>query len=104
MPENMTRIVETYDIMVCADCAHAIANGCLPDDSIWIEEIYNEHIEEVWGDGHFFLCQDSEEWDCLDEPFYNPFSWSSCEMCLNDQGGERYAAIFNQFGHDYVTE
>ncbi len=70
---------ERYDIEVCTDCAHLIANGELPEDNPDFE------LLPQWRNSH--LALDCPEQGC------ESFSWSRCDGCGSSLGGDRHTAV-----------
>lgn len=75
--------METYDLDICVDCLVWLANGDLPEDRPELPQ----DIEIRW--------PARERWHLVpaggedDEPH---FSWSPCECCGSQLGGDRHKA------------
>jgi hypothetical protein len=75
----------TFEITVCIDCTHVIANGELPADSEWTDEEHTAAMLREWEDADITLACDE---DC--EGF---FSSHDCEGCGSTLAGDRHPAV-----------
>ena len=94
----------TTPARVCVDCLMLVANG--ETDHNWTEEQREEFLARFaagLGDAEVTLGMLAEYHSCTDEDGniadececeYNPFSWSACDLCRSNLGGERHAATF----------
>lgn len=87
---------QTVDLAVCVDCLFLLANGEVTDSNG--EDITHAHwakMAGVWGEdfditlgpGECEYCPTEDNGDC--EPW---FSWSRCDGCHSDLGGDRQHA------------
>lgn len=75
-------------IEVCVDCLHLLANGECPDDTD--TELHALKMAAVWGDAEITLgALDEDDDGDGPEPF---FSWSPCDGCHSQLGGDRELA------------
>lgn len=87
---------EKAELSVCVVCAHLLANGEY-DDGTDAAEQAAKGMARIWGDdarhliagGHVEDCDGSEPCGCLD----GWFSWSDCDGCGSEMGGERHRAV-----------
>lgn len=83
---------DTWTIWICVDCMQALANGELCDDAD------REPLSALDADAEVTcgLIASEHECDSLDdcngECERQEFSWSRCEGCGSNLGGERLAA------------
>lgn len=86
---NATTTYETHDIDICVDCLMMLANGTIGGDATpAMDDLHLSLMELQWpsADGwHVSL-------NC-DENCEGGFSWSQCEGCGENLGGDRHPAV-----------
>ena len=77
----MTKTNETYEILICSDCAVLYANGEVPEDpETEAKVLAAAGVDEGWT----VVLGDAEK--------DHEFSWSACDTCRSHLGGYRFHA------------
>lgn len=94
--------MEPTIIKVCQVCMHLIANGEYNDGTDAAEKC-SAGMVRIWGDctarmagaGCYEDCYYAQDDDHECESFEQGFSWSDCEGCGDEHGGDRFlVAVF----------
>jgi len=90
---------DTTELSVCVVCLHLLANGEYNDGEDSAEKAW-EGQQKIWGDDmrHLIAGSDCDD-NCTrhDDPdecksLDQGFSWSTCDGCGSDFGGDRFLA------------
>ena len=83
--------VDTVALSVCADCLMCIANGDLPtDDDPERDAASIAGVEREQASGGHIVAGGTG--DDPENPDEGGFSWSSCDCCNSNLGGDRFNA------------